>query len=83
MAFIQFNGITKRFPGVLALDGVSFGVARGSCHVLMGENGAGKSTRSRILAGAFVADEGEVHLDRKCSRIVSPLAARSERFAFR
>jgi ABC-type sugar transport system ATPase subunit len=36
MAFIQFNGITKRFPGVLAPDGVSFGVERGCCHALMG-----------------------------------------------
>ena len=34
MAFIQFNGITKRFPGVLAVDGVSFNVERGSCHAL-------------------------------------------------
>ena len=41
MAFIQFNSITKRFPGVLALDGLSFGVERGSCHTLMGETGAG------------------------------------------
>ena len=40
MAFIQFKNITKRFPGVLALDGVSFGIERGSCHALMGENGA-------------------------------------------
>lgn len=46
MAFIQFNGITKRFRGVLALDRVSFDVERSSCHALMGENGAGKTTLS-------------------------------------
>jgi len=47
LAFIQFNGITKRFPGVLALDRVSFDVERGSCLAFMGENGAGKSTLSK------------------------------------
>ena len=42
MAFIEFNGITKRFPGVLALDGVSLEVARGSCRALVGEIGAAR-----------------------------------------
>ncbi|MCL4789230.1 MAG: sugar ABC transporter ATP-binding protein [Verrucomicrobia bacterium] len=76
MAFIQFNGITKRFPGVLALDGVSFGVERGSCHALMGENGAGKSTLGKILAGVYVADGGEIWLDGKPVHAPNPLAAR-------
>ena len=40
MTFIQFNNITKRFPGVLALDRVSFGVQRGSCHAPMGGSGS-------------------------------------------
>ena len=39
MAFLAFDQITKRFPGVLALDGVSFEVDRGGCHALIGENG--------------------------------------------
>ncbi len=43
MPFLEFSGITKRFPGVLALDGVSFSVERGTCHALIGENGAGKA----------------------------------------
>jgi len=73
---ISFRGITKRFPGVLALDGVSFGVARGSCHALVGENGAGKSTLGKILAGVYVADGGEVHLDGKPVQAPNPLAAR-------
>jgi ABC-type sugar transport system ATPase subunit len=76
MAFIQFNGITKRFPGVLALDSVSFGVERGSCHALMGENGAGKSTLGKILAGVYVADGGEIQLEGKPVHAPDPLAAR-------
>jgi len=76
MAFIKFNGITKRFPGVLALDRVSFEVARGSCHALMGENGAGKSTLGKILAGVYVADEGEIQLEGRLVRAPNPLAAR-------
>lgn len=76
MATLQFDNITKRFPGVLALDGVSFEVAPGSCHALIGENGAGKSTLGKILAGVYVADGGEVRLDGRPVRAPNPLAAR-------
>lgn len=76
MAFLSFHNITKRFPGVLALDGVSFEVERGSCHALMGENGAGKSTLGRILAGIYPADVGEIELDGQPVRPSDPLAAR-------
>ena len=75
-AFISFKNITKRFPGVLALDDVSFDIARGSCHALMGENGAGKSTLGKILAGVYVADTGAIHLDGKPVHAANPLAAR-------
>src|SRR5882672_2435214 len=76
MSFLEFNRITKRFPGVLALDGVSFAVRRGSCHALIGENGAGKSTLGKILAGVYVADEGDIHLEGQCVHAATPLAAR-------
>ena len=66
---VRFEEVSKRFPGVQALTGVSLDVAEGSCHALCGENGAGKSTLGKILAGLQSPDEGrlfvfgqEVHL---------------------
>ena len=59
---VSFEHITKRFPGALALDDISFDVAAGSCHALCGENGAGKSTLGRILAGIYAPDAGRVSL---------------------
>lgn len=57
---VSFENITKRFPGVLALDRVSLDVSAGSCHALCGENGAGKSTLGKILAGIYSPDSGRV-----------------------
>jgi len=74
--FLEFHQITKRFPGVLALDGVSVGIAQGTCHALVGENGAGKSTLGKILAGVHQADSGELRLDGKVIHPASPRAAR-------
>ncbi|HYC72002.1 MAG TPA: sugar ABC transporter ATP-binding protein [Opitutaceae bacterium] len=76
MSFLEFHSITKRFPGVLALDRVSFAVERGTCHALIGENGAGKSTLGKILAGVQTADEGEIRLDGRVIAPHSPLHAR-------
>jgi len=57
---LEMRGISKRFPGVLALDGVDFDLRHGEIHVLFGENGAGKSTLINIIAGTFPADAGEM-----------------------
>jgi ABC-type uncharacterized transport system ATPase subunit len=67
--------ITKRFPGVLANDGVSLDFNAGEIHVLLGENGAGKSTLIGILAGMQQPDEGEILIDGKPVRIASPRAS--------
>jgi ABC-type sugar transport system ATPase subunit len=76
MTFLAFQNITKRFPGVLALDGVGFKVARGHCHALIGENGAGKSTLGKILAGVYTSDEGEIQLEGRRIHPANPLVAR-------
>lgn len=57
---LEMKNISKRFPGVVALDRVSLRVRPGSVHALMGENGAGKSTLMKCLFGIYHADEGEI-----------------------
>lgn len=59
---LKMEHITKRFPGVVALDDVDFSCNKGEIHVLAGENGAGKSTILKILAGIYPATEGKVFL---------------------
>lgn len=58
---LSLRGISKRFPGVKALDGVDLEVRAGELHVLFGENGAGKSTLINVIAGTFAPDEGEFY----------------------
>lgn len=60
---LEMIGITKEFPGVKALDGVTFRVRPGTVHSLMGENGAGKSTLMKCLFGMYKKDSGEVYLN--------------------
>jgi L-arabinose transport system ATP-binding protein len=63
MAFLEFTDISKGYPGVQALKGISFAVEKGAVHGLMGENGAGKSTLIRVLSGDQRADTGTIVID--------------------
>ena len=72
---VRFEGVAKRFPGVLALSDVGFEVGPGSCHALCGENGAGKSTLGKILAGIHSLDEGRILVEGRPVRFQGPRAA--------
>jgi ABC-type sugar transport system ATPase subunit len=72
---LEMSGITKTFPGVKALDHVSFSVKTGEIHGLIGENGAGKSTLMSVLMGIYKADEGETRVQGKAVEISSPTQA--------
>jgi ABC-type sugar transport system ATPase subunit len=69
---VRFEGIDKRFLGVLALRDVTVDIARGSCHALCGENGAGKSTLGKILAGIHEPDRGRVFVNGAAMRFSTP-----------
>ena len=74
---LEVKDITKSFPGVKALDHISFRVRRGTTHVLCGENGAGKSTLMKIINGIYTPDEGQLILDGTPVKIDNPIHARS------
>ncbi len=59
---ISIRNVTKRFPGVIALNDVSFDIAPGELHAIAGENGAGKSTLMKILSGVLIGYEGEIDI---------------------
>ncbi|AIC47157.1 sugar ABC transporter ATP-binding protein [Rhodoluna lacicola] len=69
---VEMKGITKRFPGVLALNDVKLNLRAGTVHSLMGENGAGKSTLMKILAGVYTLDEGQILIDGEPVSITDP-----------
>ncbi|MBV8603822.1 MAG: L-arabinose ABC transporter ATP-binding protein AraG [Pelomonas sp.] len=71
MPALQFDQVSKRFPGVRALDGVSFAAEAGRVHGLLGENGAGKSTLLKILGGQYRPDGGRLLLDGEECRFAS------------
>ncbi|MCQ0010203.1 sugar ABC transporter ATP-binding protein [Actinomadura madurae] len=72
---IDAAGIVKRFPGVLALDDVSFGLRAGEAHALVGENGAGKSTLLKVLTGVHRPDAGGLRINGEPVSFAGPLDA--------
>ena len=72
---LEIKNCRKEFPGVVALDNVSLFLRRGEVHALMGENGAGKSTIMKILAGIYQPDGGEILLDGQPYHAKAPIDA--------
>ena len=74
---LELRGIRKRYPGVVANDGISARVMPGEIHAVLGENGAGKSTLMKIIYGAVLADEGEILCDGEPIRAHNPAVSRA------
>ena len=69
---LSMKGITKKFPGVVALDHVDFQLRRGEMHALVGENGAGKSTLMKVLGGVYLPNEGTIEINGRETVIAKP-----------
>src|SRR6201993_1075895 len=74
-AFLTLSGISKRYAGVRALEGIDFACARGKIHAVLGENGAGKSTLIKIVSGVVQPDAGTMCLDGNNVSFATPSAA--------
>jgi len=79
---LEMRGIGKRFPGVVALEGVNLEVYPGEVVALIGENGAGKSTLMKILGGVYQPDEGEILIEGERTRVLSVADANALRIGF-
>src|SRR6202790_3753686 len=73
--FLRLQGVTKRYGGVTALANVDFACTLGTIHAVVGENGAGKSSLMKIIAGVIRPDEGRIYLDESLVYFVSPADA--------
>jgi len=78
---LEMRGIGKRFPGVVALEGVDLELRAGEVHALVGENGAGKTTLIRILSGALAQDRGTILLEGRELRSADPRATQKSGIA--
>ena len=76
-AILKIRGITKTYPGVRALQDVSFDVEQGIIHAIMGENGAGKSTLMQIIAGAQRPDSGVIEFGGREVHFANPAQAQA------
>lgn len=73
---LEMRGVSKRFPGTLAVNQVDFSVMPGEVHALVGENGAGKSTLMKMIAGSFNDYTGEIYVSGKKVNLFSPRIAK-------
>ena len=69
---IEMRNITKKFPGIIANDNITFQLRKGEIHALLGENGAGKSTLMSVLFGLYQPEEGEIYVNGELSQIKNP-----------
>lgn len=71
-SIISLKNIVKTFPGVIALNGISFDLLPGEIHAICGENGAGKSTLMKVVTGVYQPDEGEIYISGQKEKITNP-----------